>query len=535
MPTDSRREAKIELGLDQADLDRDIAKARRTVRTFGRDIKRNRFGGSDGPKPSARGRKPEGGAGVMWKSLGAATAAMGITSLLAGGAQDAIEFETALTRLQIAGGMTDEQLGRMREEVKRVSSATGIARVEIMKGASAYTALTGDAKGAAASMALFAEIAAGSGATMDAIAGTAAALTKNLKIDPADFRKAFDVLITQGKLGAVEIADLATKFASLAPQFSQFAGARSVGGMAELGAMLQVARQGFGSADEAGTGFNGMMTQLARNQKKLKKLGIKVIDPQTGKFKNLLQIVREIGANEKIMKPGKLLETLGEEKAVRAMGVLIENLKEVDRIKADSLNSDAVAKDNAKFQASAAGRFAASMNAAKNAFADIFTPERIEAFANTLTGVMETVGGIVDLMSGVGEMLDGIASHPVLQKIGWLAKQLGGGATFDAIERQIQERANPHMQRANREKAMQTLQQMGAAGRGSAGDAFLGGIGVSRGELGAEVARKFVESNKEVVAALKELAKQPVNLNVDGAKVAQKVDNAKRPAPRGRL
>lgn len=426
MAIGAKRKASIELGATTSAMDKGLAEAKRKLRSFGADMRKNFSAGDakakfglDPKKLMPGGKKGAGGKNFgtgMFKAMGAGLAAGG-AMLLGGGLLDVageiMAVEKALTRFQIAGEVSDRTMVDFRNELVRVSNSTGVSRAELVSGAQAYVSLTGDAKGAIAATQLFAEVSAGTGASLADVAATAAALRQNLKIDPKNFREAFDVLVKQGKIGAIEIKDLATKMANIAPQFSTFAGARSVEGMSELGAMMQVAKQGFGSADEAATGFNGMMTQLNRNQKKLKKFGVNVVDPKTGKFKNLLQIVRDISTNKKLLKPGALLEALGEEKAVRAMGVLIENLGEIDRIKKESLNSDQVAKDNMAFQASTAGKLARAMETAKNKIAEAFTPERIEAFADALVKVVDLFTKIVDAVenlfddAGIAEMHKG--------------------------------------------------------------------------------------------------------------------------------
>jgi TP901 family phage tail tape measure protein len=377
--------AIISIGAEAKDVDKGTRAAEKKLKGFGKSAKKILKGGLGLAKS---------GLGMLGTGLGI-QAAGGLVEMGA----DIMDVEKQLARFQIAGEVSNTTMADFRDQLMKVSNATGVSRNELVKGAQAYVSLTGDAKGAIAATQLFAEVAAGTGASMDDVSATAAALKQNLKIDPKDFRKAFDVLVKQGKIGAIEIKDLASKMANIAPQFSTFAGARSVEGMSELGAMLQVAKQGFGSADEAATGFNGMMTQINRNQKKLKKFKINVVDPKTGKFKNLLQIVKEIGANKDLMKPGALLDVLGEEKAVRAMSVLIENLRTVDQIKRDSLNSDQVAKDNLAFQASTAGKLQRSFESLKNAVAEAFTPERIEAFVALLgkmLGLIKTAAELVD-------------------------------------------------------------------------------------------------------------------------------------------
>jgi hypothetical protein len=125
-----------------------------------------------------------------------------------------------------------------------------------------YIALTGRAGEARDMLGLFARTAAVSGASLEDVAATAATLSNNLGIrDVAEMERALSGIYSQGKSGAVELKNMATILAGVTPQFAGF-GVTGAEGIAELGALLQVARQGFGSAEEAATGLRAVMAGL---------------------------------------------------------------------------------------------------------------------------------------------------------------------------------------------------------------------------------------------------------------------------------
>jgi hypothetical protein len=139
--------------------------------------------------------------------------------------------------------------------------------------------------------------------------------------------------------------------------------------------------------------------------KDLKKAGVDIIDPKTGKEKNALSIIKEIAANKKLMKPGALLDALGEEKAARAMRAVIENMEEVERLKNDSVGSNQVQLDALEYQNSAAGKMEATWERIKNKTAEVFTPDRVDAFAAALvkvgTAVEKIIGGIEEVIHAI--------------------------------------------------------------------------------------------------------------------------------------
>jgi TP901 family phage tail tape measure protein len=326
---------------------------------------------------------------------------------ITGGISDAaggvIDFERSLVRLQIAGNSTPESMNAVRDSIRAISRDTGIASADILKAASSYVAITGDADGAKNAMATFAKVAVATGSTAEATSAVAASMRQNLKIDPKDFEQGFSILNTQAKAGAIELADLNQQMASVAPGFQDFAGAKSLSGLAEMGAALQVVRQNFGDTAEAMTGFRGMTTELQRHMKELKRAGVDIIDPKTGKMRDFLEIMTEISKNAKLMKTGGLLGVLGEEKAVRATRAVLDNLEFVKRLKEDGMHSDSISADALAYQASTAGKLDKTFNQLRETAAQLFTPDRIKAFADGMQGIADAAGGIVSALNGALE------------------------------------------------------------------------------------------------------------------------------------
>ena len=283
----------------------------------------------------------------------------------------------------------------------RTSKESGLSREALMAGASAFTALTGDFKGAQKNLSTFALVANATGAEMDDIAATAAAMKDNLAIDPADFQRGFDVLVSQGKAGSIELKELATLLSGLAPSFAAFQGGKGVQGLADLGAAFQVARKGFGSAAEASTGMRALMTSFTRGSGKFKAKGVEVfkVDPKTGRKvrRAFWDIVDDIRNNKKLMgDPKLLLDAFGSDEALRVFEQLSLNRQLASEIVAKSIDSNLVAKDAATWQKSSAGQIQKAWENVKNAFAEAFTPERIERAAKAIAKLSGGIAWVVD-------------------------------------------------------------------------------------------------------------------------------------------
>jgi TP901 family phage tail tape measure protein len=394
----AQRQAQVSITSSAAKIDRGLSDARRKLRAFEREqVSAAKKAEREAAKASKqRGARISGvGVAVAEKAVEAITSNVG----------EIVDTQRAIDRLGVSGSMNAEQMAAFNKELMNVSESTGVSRGELTAGAAEYVKITGDAAGATESLRLFGEVANATGAAQSDIAATAAAMRQNLKIDPNDFRAAFDVLVTQGKKGAIELSDLSQQMANMAPSFQQFDKGTGVKGLATLGASIQVVRHAFGSADEAATGFRGLMTEIVRHSANLEQYGIKVFDknPKTGvkTLRPFLNIVDQIGKSKMMKDPGALIEALGEEKAVRALNSIYNNMEELKGLRDDSLNSDAVAKDNAKYMETSTAKLAMSWEKIKNTVAAAFTPERIEAFAAAIGKAAEAAKPIIDLAASI--------------------------------------------------------------------------------------------------------------------------------------
>lgn len=337
----------------------------------------------------------------------------GGAALVGSEVQSTIRFEEALTRLKIQAGDAMGSLAAFRQQVMNVSNATGLNREEVLAAQTKYVTLTGDVKTAGAAMALFAKIAKGSGASMDDIASSAAALKQNMGIDPSQFERAFSILVREGKAGSVELRDMSRLLAMLAPEFAEFAGGKGIEGMADLGAALQVVNKGFNDADMAATALSGLMTAVSKNAGRLRAAGVEAftVDAQGVKhLKSIGEIVDAI-ANSKLAKDQTLLQkALGRHEAYRAYLQLRNNREEWRKLGQENLNAKDVAEDYAKFNESASGRMQRAWTELKNTIAAAFTPERIQAFVQFLGFAIEKAMQLVDTLSnipGYVEFLEG--------------------------------------------------------------------------------------------------------------------------------
>lgn len=397
--------AEVEISAHSRNLGSKLREARSKFSSFGAEVKKNVFG-KDASDHKATGQ-------VIGNAVSSAGSAA--LSFLADQGRAVMDFNDKLTRLQITAEATPEEMQAFALSVRKASDVTGLSKGSIVDAGAAYVALTGDMATAQSQIGNWAKVAQATNATIADISSTAAALKQNMKIDPGDTLDAFGILAVQGKKGAIELKDLASQMANIAPQWAMFKGGTGLEGLKQMGASLQIAKRGFGGdASETVTGLQGMLTAFVKNSKRFHEAGVQIFDkdPKTGvkSMKNVVDILDEISKSKLIKDPAKLEKAFGRVEAYRAYLQLSQNRAELQGLIDDSGNAATIQKDLDTYLGSTAGKTKQAFEQAKNSIAEAFTPERIEAFAavaTTLVGVLGSMAAaaakVLDLAKSAGE------------------------------------------------------------------------------------------------------------------------------------
>jgi TP901 family phage tail tape measure protein len=114
-----------------------------------------------------------------------------------------------------------------------------------------------------------------SGATTTDIANSSLAIIRHLKVETKDLQKAQDMITRGGELGQFELKDMARYLPSMAPA-AKAVGFEGTKGLAQMVAMLQVIREGTGTAEEAASSANNIFAKMESEEtsKKFKKMGV---------------------------------------------------------------------------------------------------------------------------------------------------------------------------------------------------------------------------------------------------------------------
>jgi len=344
-----KREAIFRIGADSARLDGQLNTARSKLAKFGGAVKAELGGAFRG-------------AFSQLKDV----ASIATVGGFAVAARSAIDFDKRLTRLRFASEnaaaglkMTATETAVLRDKLYDLSVASGVSTDELLTGVEKFVEETGNIEQAKSAMESFARVQATTGANMEDISKTAAKLNMTMGIQGKEFGKVFSILVEQSHVGSVELRNMAGLIAPLAAQFKMFGQGQE--GVAEMGALFQVIARGFGSADEAATGFGQLMTQIVKKADKLKAIGVNVFRKDaTGKevARDMLDIIEDIrkktGGRESVLE-----HIFGRQEAVRALRPLLaSNREELESFIEAGMKSNVVSEQFGEYQKTAAFKIA---------------------------------------------------------------------------------------------------------------------------------------------------------------------------------
>lgn len=327
--------------------------------------------------------------------VGAGGAALGFAAI----GKQVLDFEDALNRIAIQAGMTTAETEALRQNMIRLSKETGISRSEIVGAATSLINLTGDIEFTKGSLEVLAKANLATGASMEELAGLAFSLQKSFKlVDANSLMTGLSAIVTAGKQGAIPLGEMSLILQQLSASFSSLGG-QGVDGISNLAAALQVLRPAFGSASEAGTGLQNMMTAFKKKSDKLEKNGIKIFESDGNggkKFRELNEILDDIAASDLMKNPDLLVKVLGTVEAEKAMVAWTKGREQYELLAGAARKSNAVQVDSDKRRESAAFRMQKAVNDAKEAVADAFTPERIKTFVTVLEKAANVLKFMID-------------------------------------------------------------------------------------------------------------------------------------------
>ncbi|MEJ6520651.1 hypothetical protein PQI64_12915 [Shewanella bicestrii] len=313
-------------------------------------------------------------------------------------------LDRRLSRLAVSADITRDKAKDLYDQISIVSNQEGI-RIDPKEALSAIEEIltkTGDLDFAIKNLPNIAAVIQATGAAGQQVGGIFTEFKKLAISGSEDAMKAIDTLNKQGKSGAFTLASLA----NYGPQiFAAYAatGRQGTKAVTELGAALQIIREGSGSDAEAVTAFTSLIRDITNPDrvKFLKDVGINVFDPE--KLKSGIEVMRPLPdlMTEIVTKSKGLSSNLGQlnltDEAKRALNPLIAIFSQTGKINSFEKFMEITGDGSAtlKDASIAADDFQASIQLLNNSF-DRFAKNRlskpVQDLADAINGVdQETI------------------------------------------------------------------------------------------------------------------------------------------------
>ena len=274
---------------------------------------------------------------------GALAYKLGITEAI----PEALALEHQLRELGNVGQLSAEQLKEMDERLGSISRHTNQFRSEIAEGLNVLVASGIAPEKALDYMNVIGRTATAAQAEIVDISKTAFAVTDNLKVNVDDLAKTMDILAQAGKEGRFELKDMSAAFPSLTAGASML-GMRGVPAVSQLGAALQVAMKGVGSAAEAATNFESFLqaitSPMAVNRFKelygvdLPQFLNNAIAQSKDPIEEIVVLINQLTGGDVF----KVSEIFRNKTDLNFLKPMMQNLDEYRRIKASALGADGI-------------------------------------------------------------------------------------------------------------------------------------------------------------------------------------------------
>lgn len=356
--------------------------------------------GKSGAQVEGFARKTENAFTRMGKRIGGNIASF-ITSPLAGLATGAgilmvgkgiVDFDAAVMRLGLNGNLANAEILSLRKSIIDTSIASGQSRESVLAGVAAIVERTGNIKYATSVINQLAVASTATGAAVEDIGALASNLNEKLNIGDTDLLQSLDILNVQGKAGAFTLQNMAAEGERLFSAYGRLGG-KGVDDLRRFGALIQVARTGTGSSEQATTAIERILSGIIEKQSVIKELGFNVFSNEAKQqFKSIDEIIKGVivaaNGNELIL--GKIF---GEE-GIRGVTTIARLYRETggfslydNLVNADANRAGEIMKDFARYTSTSDFKISRLVETGKK-FADIALSKPIDDLGNSVSAFL---------------------------------------------------------------------------------------------------------------------------------------------------
>jgi hypothetical protein len=363
--------------------------------------------------------------------LTGSTLAIGLAT---GAARDALRTQELANRISINARKRGQDFvdpTALRREFEATAQATpGIGAADVADAVQRFIALTGDVDTARRGQSVFATVASATGSNVGDVAEAAASISQQFDIKGLeDMKDVLAALTFQGKEGAFELRDAAAQFQRLAASGAAFGIPKTVQGVKTLGGITQIARTGTGSAEQATTAVENLLTQFkAKSGVLASKYKVDVFrDGKARPIEDLIvETIAKVGGGDIAKKQAGLTSVFGEQ-GIRAINPLVSKYnttyQETSGTAAEKTAAGmAVLRGELEKAINAAGTYADVQRDAAQAQRDASAKLTVAWEKVTAQAADQIVPALIPLVGEIPKLTG--ALRPAIESLGLFAKGL---------------------------------------------------------------------------------------------------------------
>jgi TP901 family phage tail tape measure protein len=248
------------------------------------------------------------------------------------------QLQDAQKELAITTNQTDGVVKKSTENYRHLASIYGVTATEMTKSARDFANSGLDFNQSIAAAPVATKVAVAAFAELTDTTAAAIAVMNNMEITAQKLPDAFDAMALSGKLGQVELKNLAKILPEVTASGSKL-GLKGLSGIIDISSALQIIRRGVASGDEAANRLENLFQKITADEtvKNFKDQGVDIetkIKQGLKKGKDALHVTLE--ETKKLTKgdPFRINELFGDMQARAAIELLLKYEKEYNEFRA---------------------------------------------------------------------------------------------------------------------------------------------------------------------------------------------------------
>lgn len=239
------------------------------------------------------------------------------------------DFQQQMIRTAGEAKLAPAERAKVEENLLKISEATNVSILDLVAGLTAAQSRFDQFREFSVTIGDVAKVSQATGSSLEDLVGAIGTATQVFQLDTAGQAEFINALVATSERGAIDVKSMASDLAGTMGSFQNATGRTGIGAAREFLATSQVMGTSQVGAAETATMIERFTSALAMpdTQAKLKKIGVNVIDKETGQPRNIGDIGAELAANKRFDEKGVRAAIFPELRAMKGAEFLTAELK----------------------------------------------------------------------------------------------------------------------------------------------------------------------------------------------------------------